>query len=68
MYHDVFLNTKKRDLYPYTSREGAGRTLPRGGRMVVAKRHPRCRHAAKGIELGTPKNNPAPQDYQITKT
>ena len=38
-----------------------------GGRMAVAKRHPRRRHEVKGIEPGAPKNNPALYDYQATK-
>ena len=40
-HHDVFLNTEKRDLYPYASPDAA-----QGGRMAVAKRHPLRRHAA----------------------
>jgi hypothetical protein len=35
--------------------------------MAVAKRHPRRRHAAKGIEPGTQRKHPAPNDYQATK-
>jgi len=61
-HHGVFFNIERRDSHPYASPEGVGRTPPRGGQMADAERHPRRRHVAKGIELGTPRNNPA-YDY-----
>ena len=65
-HHDVFFSIEIRDINPCASPEGAKRLTPREDDAAV-ERNPRCRHAAKGIELGTPRNSQAPQSPHATE-
>ena len=55
-HHEVFFNTERRDSHPYgliCITRGGRTQAAQGERMAIAERHPRRRHAAKGIEPGT---------------